>query len=158
MFELRRQLLVDLRHGLLSELRARAGKIEPVRTHAEITGHFASLVDAHSSFSFGTFLPVTEGFCLKDEIKCLRKIPPPPPPTTSFQHRWQPWRAVRTIAAVRQRPRALQNARSWFASLVFFLWHFIERKKHLDAWKTRFLWKSGKGRWTAMISLRFPEF
>ena len=51
--------------------------------------------------------------------------------TAVFRQRWQAWKVVRSIAAVRQRPRTPRN---WWCSFAFFesfLWHF-NKKQHAE--------------------------
>ena len=51
--------------------------------------------------------------------------------TAVFRHRWQAWKVVRSIAAVRWRP---MTPRDWWCSFAFFesfLWHFNE-KQHAE--------------------------
>ena len=49
--------------------------------------------------------------------------------TAVFRHRWQAWQVVRSIAAVRQRPRTPQNWRCSFTFFESFLWHFNEKQR-----------------------------
>ena len=51
--------------------------------------------------------------------------------TAVFRHRWQAWKVVRSIAAVRQRPRTPWNWRCSFAFFESFLWHF-NKKQHAE--------------------------
>ena len=46
-----------------------------------------------------------------------------------FRHRWQAWKIVRSIAAVRQRPRTPRNWRCSFAFFEYFLWHFNKKRR-----------------------------
>ena len=48
--------------------------------------------------------------------------------TAVFRHRWQAWQVVRSIAAVRQRPRTPRNWRCSFAFFESFPWHFNEKQ------------------------------
>ena len=48
--------------------------------------------------------------------------------TSVFRHRWQAWKVVRSITAVRQRRRTPSNWRCSFAFFESFLWHFNERQ------------------------------
>ena len=49
--------------------------------------------------------------------------------TAVFRHRWQAWKVVRSIAAVRQRPRTPRNWRCSFAFFETFLWHFNRKQR-----------------------------
>ena len=49
--------------------------------------------------------------------------------TAVFHHRWQAWKVVRSIAAVRQRPRTPRNRRWSFAFFETFLWHFNKKQR-----------------------------
>ena len=49
--------------------------------------------------------------------------------TAVFRHRWQAWQVVRSIAAVRQRPRTPRNWRCSFTFFQSFLWHFNEKQR-----------------------------
>ena len=49
--------------------------------------------------------------------------------TAVFRHRWQDWKIVRSIAAVRQRPRTPRNRRCSFAFFETFLWHFNKKQR-----------------------------
>ena len=49
--------------------------------------------------------------------------------TAVFRHRWQAWQVVRSIAAVRQRPRTPRNWRCSFTFFESFLWHFNEKQR-----------------------------
>ena len=49
--------------------------------------------------------------------------------TAVFRHRWQAWKVVRSIAAVRQRPRTPRNWRCSFAFFEIFLWHFNKKQR-----------------------------
>ena len=49
--------------------------------------------------------------------------------TAVFRHRWQAWQVVRSIAAVRQRPRTPRNWRCSFTFFKSFLWHFNEKQR-----------------------------
>ena len=46
-----------------------------------------------------------------------------------FWHRWLAWKVVRSIAAVRQRPRTPRNWQCSFAFFESFLWHFNEKQR-----------------------------
>ena len=48
--------------------------------------------------------------------------------TAVFLHRWQAWKVVRSIAAVRQRPRAPRIRRCSFAFFESFLWYFNKKQ------------------------------
>ena len=49
--------------------------------------------------------------------------------TAVFRHCWQAWQVVRSIAAVRQRPRTPRNWRCSFTFFESFLWHFNEKQR-----------------------------
>ena len=49
--------------------------------------------------------------------------------TAVFRHHWQAWQVVRSIAAVRQRPRTPRNWRCSFTFFESFLWHFNEKQR-----------------------------
>ena len=49
--------------------------------------------------------------------------------TAVFRHRWQAWKVVRSIAAVRQCPRTPRNWRCSFAFFETFLWHFNKKQR-----------------------------
>ena len=51
--------------------------------------------------------------------------------TAVFRQRWQAWKVVRSIAAVRQRPRTPRNWRCSFAFIESILWHF-NKKQHAE--------------------------
>ena len=78
--------------------------------------------------------------------------------TAVFRQRWQAWKVVRSIAAVRQRPRTPRNWRFSFAFFESFLWHSI--KNSMQRWSSDFQGlfcvKSGKWLREAMISPRSP--
>ena len=48
--------------------------------------------------------------------------------TAIFRHHWHAWKVVRSIVAVRQRPRTPRNWCWSFAFFVFFFWHFNEQQ------------------------------
>ena len=49
--------------------------------------------------------------------------------TAVFRHRWQAWKVVRSIAAVRQRPMTPRNWRCSFTFFESFLWHFNKKQR-----------------------------
>ena len=49
--------------------------------------------------------------------------------TAFFLHRWQAWKVVRSIGAVRQRPRTPRNWRCYFAFFESFLRHFNKKQR-----------------------------
>ena len=49
--------------------------------------------------------------------------------TVAFRPRWQAWKVVRSIAAVRQRPRTPRNWWCSFAYFESFLWHFNKKQR-----------------------------
>ena len=49
--------------------------------------------------------------------------------TAVFRHRWHAWKVVRSITAVRQRPKTPPNWRCFFAFFESFLWHFNKKQR-----------------------------
>ena len=49
--------------------------------------------------------------------------------SAGFRHRWHAWKVVRSIGAVRQRPRTPRNWRCSFAFFESFLWHFNKKQR-----------------------------
>ena len=108
------------------------GKIDSVRTHWEVIEQF-------DSFSLLKLL-----FLVRNWHCWLRKaFPRPMTPqswektakTAVFRLRWQAWKVVRSIAAVRQRPRTPRNCRcSLFSSLSFN----ISMKNRVERWSSDF--------------------
>ena len=102
------------------------GKIESVRTHSEVIEQF-------DSFSLLKLL------CLVRKWHCWSRKAFPRQMTAQsrektaktavFRHRWQAWKVVRSIAAVRQRPRTPRNRRCSFAFFETFLWHFNKKQR-----------------------------
>ena len=102
------------------------GKIESVRTHSEVIEQF-------DSFSLLKLL-----FLVRNWHCCSRKaFPRQMTPrsrekiakTAFFRHRWHAWKVVRSIGAVRQRPRTPRNWRCSFAFFESFLWHFNKNQR-----------------------------
>ena len=102
------------------------GKIESVRTHSEVIEQF-------DSFSLPKLL-----FLVRNWHCCSRKAFPrqmtprsreKTAKTAFFRHRWQAWKVVRSIGAVRQRPRTPRNWRCSFAFFESFLWHFNKKQR-----------------------------
>ena len=52
-----------------------------------------------------------------------------PAKTAAFRHRWEAWKVVRSMAAVRQRPRPPRNWRCSFTFFASFLWHFNKKQR-----------------------------
>ena len=70
-------------------------------------------------------LVVTEGFYSPNETRTWEITTK----TAVFRHRWQAWKVVWSITAVRQRPRMPWNWRCSFAFFVSFLRYFNEKQK-----------------------------
>ena len=102
---------------------ARRGKIESVRTHSEVIEQF-------DSFSLLKLLFLIRNWhCWSRKAFPRQMTPQNREKTAVFRHRWQAWKAVRLIAAVRQRPRTPRN---WQCSLAFFetfRWHFNKKQR-----------------------------
>ena len=116
---------IDCLHRLCSRPAPR-GKIESVRTHSEVIEQF-------DSFSLLKLL-----FLVRNWHCCSRKAFPrqmiprswdKTAKTAFFWHRWQTWKVVRSIGAVRQRPRTPRNMRCSFAFFESFLWHFNKKQR-----------------------------
>ena len=90
------------------------GKIESVRTHSEVIEQF-------DSFSLlKLFFLVRNLHCWSRKAFPRQMTPQSREKTAKtavFRHRWQAWKVVRSIAAVRQRPRMPRNRR---CSSAFF--------------------------------------
>ena len=102
------------------------GKIESVRTHSEVIEQFYS------------FSPLKLLFLVRNWHCCSRKAFPrqmtpgvekKTAKTAFFRHRWQAWKVVRSIGAVRQRPRTPRNWRCSFAFFESFLRHFNKKQR-----------------------------
>ena len=111
------------------------GKIESVRTHSEVIEQFDSL-----SLLELLFL-VRKWHCWSRKAFPRQMTPQSRGKTAQmavFRHRWQAWKVVRSIAAVRQRPRTPRNRRCSFAFFEFetFLWHF--NKNSVQRWSSDF--------------------
>ena len=104
------------------------GKIESVRTHSEVIEQF-------DSFSMLKLLFLVRNWHCWSRKAFPRQMTPQSREKTAktavFRHRWQAWKVVRSIAAVRQRPRTPRNWRCSFAFFETFLWHF-NRKQHAE--------------------------
>ena len=102
------------------------GKIESVRTHAEVIEQF-------DSFSIlKLFFLVRNWHCWSRKAFTRQMIPQSREKTAKtavFRHRWQAWKVVRSIGAVRQRPRTPRNWRCSFAFFETFLWHFNTKQR-----------------------------
>ena len=116
---------IDCLHRLCSRPAPR-GKIESVRTHSEVIEQF-------DSFSLLELLfLVRNGHCWSRKTFPRQMTPQSrekPAKTAVFQHCWQAWKVVRSIAAVRQRPRTPRNWRCSFAFFESFLWHFNKKQR-----------------------------
>ena len=109
------------------------GKIESVRTHSEVIEQFDSfsllkllfLVRNWHSWSRKAF---THQMTPQSREKIAK--------TVVFRHRWQAWKVVRSIAAVRQRPRTPQ---SWRCCFAFWSLSFdISMKNSVQRWSSYF--------------------
>ena len=100
------------------------GKIESVRTHSEVIEHF----DLFSLLKL--LLLVRNWHCWSRKAFSRQMTPQRREKTTAvFQHRWQTWKVIRSIAAVRWRPRTPQKWRRSFAFFKSFLWHFNHKQR-----------------------------
>ena len=104
------------------------GKIESVRTHSEVIEQF-------DSFSLLKLLFLVRNWhCWsRKAFRFPRQMTPQSREKTAktavFRHRWQAWKVVRSIAAVRQRPVTPRNWRCSFAFFETFLWHFNKKQR-----------------------------
>ena len=102
------------------------GKIESVRTHSEVIKQF-------DSFSLLKLLFLVRNWHCWSRKAFPRQMTPQSREKTAkvavFRHRWQVWKVVRSIAAVRQRPRTPWNWRCSFAFFESFLWHFNKKQR-----------------------------
>ena len=102
------------------------GKIESVRTHSEVIEQF-------DSFSMLKLLFLVRNWhCWSRKAFPCQMTPQSREKTVKtavFRHRWQAWTVVRSIAAVRQRPRTPWNWRCSFAFFETFLWHFNKKQR-----------------------------
>ena len=102
------------------------GKIESVRPHSEVIEQFDS------------FLLLKLLFLVRNWHCWSRKAFPHQMTPQSrekncengrFRQRWQAWKVVRSIAAVRRRPRTQRKQRCSFAFFESFLWHFNKKQR-----------------------------
>ena len=104
------------------------GKIESVRTHSEVIEEFDSI-------SLLKLLFLVRNWHCWSRKALTRQMTPQireeTAKTAVFRQRWQAWKVVRSIAAVRQRPRTPRNWRCSFAFFESFLWHF-NKKQHAE--------------------------
>ena len=104
------------------------GKIKSVRTHLEVSEQF-------DSFSLLKLLFLVRNWHCWSQKAFPRQMTPQIREKTSktavFRQRWWAWKVVRSIAAVRQRPRTPRNWRLSFAFFESFLWHF-NKKQHAE--------------------------
>ena len=104
------------------------GKIKSVRTHSEVSEQF-------DSFSLLKLLFLVRNWHCWSRKAFTRQMTPQIREKTAntavFRQRWQAWKVVRSIAAVRQRPRTPRNWRCSFAFFESFLWHF-NKKQHAE--------------------------
>ena len=104
------------------------GKIKSVRTHSEVIEQF-------NSFSLLKLLFLFRNWHCWSRKAFTRQMTPQireeTAKTAVFRQRWQAWKVVRSIAAVRQRPRTPRNWRCSFAFFESFLWHF-NIKQHAE--------------------------
>ena len=102
------------------------GKIESVRTHSEVIEQF-------DSFSLLKLLFLVRKWHCWSRKAFPRQMTPQSREKTAktavFRHRWQAWKVVRSIAAVRQRPRTPRNRGCSFAFFETFLWHFNKKQR-----------------------------
>ena len=102
------------------------GKIESVRMHSEVIKQF-------DSFSLLKLLFLVRSWHCWSRKAFPRQMAPQSREKTAktavFRHRWQAWKVVRSIAAVRQRPRTPWNWRCSFAFFESFLWHFNKKQR-----------------------------
>ena len=102
------------------------GKIESVRSHSEVIEQF-------DSFSLLKLLFLVRNWHCWSRKAFPRQMTPQSrekaAKTAIFRHRWQAWKVVRLIAAVRQRPRTPRNWRCSFAFFETFLWHFNKKQR-----------------------------
>ena len=101
-------------------------KIESERTHSEAIEQF-------DSFSLLKLLFLVRNWhCWSRKAFPRQMIPQSREKTAKtavFRHRWQAWKVVRSIAAVRQRPRTPRNWRYSFTFFETFLWHFDKKQR-----------------------------
>ena len=104
------------------------GKIKSVRTHSEVIEQF-------DSFSLLKLLFLVRNWHCWSRKAFPRQMTPQireeTAKTAVSRQRWQAWKVVRSIAAVRQRPRTPRNWRCSFAFSESFLWHF-NKKQHAE--------------------------
>ena len=102
------------------------GNIESVRTHSEVIEQF-------DSFSMLKLLFLVRNWHCLSRKAFPRQMTPQSREKTAktavFRHRWRAWKVVRSIAAVRQRPRTPRNWRCSFAFFETFLWHFNKKQR-----------------------------
>ena len=96
------------------------GKIESVCTHSEVIEQFNSFRCSNSCF-FSCFFSFPRRMTPESREKTAK--------TAVFRHRWRAWKVVRSITAVRQRPRMPRNLRCSFAFFESFLWHFNKKQR-----------------------------
>ena len=108
------------------------GKVELVRTHSEVIEQFDSFSPLKLLFLVRNWhcwlqkaftCPMTPAVTPKPRLETAK--------TAVFRHRWQAWKVVRSIAAVRQRPRTPRNWRCSFPIPFYeaFLWHFNKKQR-----------------------------
>ena len=104
------------------------GKIKSVRTHSEVIEQF-------DSFSLLKLLFLVRNWHCWSRKAFTRQMTPQireeTAKTAIFRQRWQAWKGVRSIAAVRQRPRTPRNWRCSFGFFQSFLCHF-NKKQHAE--------------------------
>ena len=117
-----------------TELEAGAsGKIKSVRTHSKVIEQF-------DSFSLLKVLFLVRNWHCWSRKAFPRQMTPRSREKTAktavFRHRWQAWKVVRSIAAVRQRPRTPRN---WRCSFTFSSLSFaISMKNSVQRWSSDF--------------------
>ena len=101
------------------------GKIESVRTHSEV-------IEQIDSSSLLKHLFRVRNWHYSSRKAFTRPMAPQSREKTGktavFRHRWQAWKLVRSVVAVRQRPRTRRNWRCSFAFFETFLGHFDKKQ------------------------------
>ena len=102
------------------------GKIESVRTYSEVIERFDSFLLLKLLFL------VRNWHCWSWKAFPRQMTPQSREKTAKtavFRQRWQAWKVVRSIAAVRQRPKTPRNWRCSFDFFESFLWHFNKKQR-----------------------------
>ena len=102
------------------------GKIELVHAHSEVIKQFDSI-------SLLKLLFLVRNWHCWSRKAFPRQMTPQSREKTAktavFRHRWQAWKVVRLLAAVRRHPRTPRNWRCSFAFFESFLWHFYKKQR-----------------------------